>query len=110
MDRDDRAKASACFVAGLPLAAWFLAARAAGDLERGGFTAMIRAAELTARGERPLLVVALLVGFAVAAIGVVLARRVAAAGFGGAAFRLHLRGTRVAGARRLAWSTRERRR
>jgi hypothetical protein len=38
----------------------------------------------------------------------VIARRLAAAGFGGAAFRLHLRGTKVVRARRLAWSTCER--
>jgi len=110
MHPDDRARAGVLLVTGLPLAAWFLAARAAGDLERGGFTAMIRAAELTARGERPLLGVALLGGLLVAATGVVVARRAAMAGFGGAAFRLHLRGTKVVSARRLAWSTHERHR
>src|SRR5919198_2041159 len=110
MHPDDRAKAGVFLVAGLPLAAWFLAARAAGDLDRGGFTAMIRAAELTARGERPFLGVALLGGLLVAATGVVVARRAAVAGFGGAAFRLHLQGTKVVSARLLSWSTRERHR
>ena len=108
MHPDDRAKAGVLLVAGLPLLAWLLAARAAGDLDRGGLTAISRAAALTAHGERPLLGMAVGAGLLVAITVLVAARSASRGGFGGAAFRLHLRGTRVVSARRLAWSTRVR--
>src|SRR5689334_5014802 len=110
MHPDDRAKAVVLFVAALPVAAWLFTVRPVGDLERGGLTAVIRAAGLTVRGERPVFVAAFVGGILAAIAGVIFARRTAAAGFGGAAFRLHLRGTKVVSMRRLAWCTRERNR
>ena len=107
MHPDDRVKAGAFLVAGLPLAAWVAAAWATGDVEHGGLRRLLQLAHLTATGERPLLLAAAAAGLALAVGAIVVARRLAAAGFGGAAFRLHLRGTRVVSARRLAWSTRE---
>jgi hypothetical protein len=108
MHPDDRSKAAVLFVAGLPVMGWVLAARASGDLDRGGISAVAQTAALTLRGERPLLAAALFGGLLTAVASIVVARKAAAAGFGGAGFRLHLRGTRIVSASRLAWSTRER--
>src|SRR6266702_3229778 len=98
MHPDDRIKAGAFLVAGLPLAAWIAAAWATGEIEHPGLSRLLHLATLTATGARPLLLVAALGGLALAVAVIVVARRLAAAGFGGAAFRLHLRGTRVVSA------------
>jgi Type IV secretion-system coupling protein DNA-binding domain len=108
MHPDDRAKAGVFLVTGFPVAAWIAAAWATGEAQHRGFLGLLQLARLTATGERPLLLAAAAAGLALAVGAIVVARRLAAAGFGGAAFRLHLRGTRVVSARRLAWSTRER--
>jgi len=110
MHPDDRTKAGAFLVAGLPLAAWVAAAWATGELEHQGLNRIMRLATLTATGARPLLLVATAGGLGLAIAVLLLARRVAAAGFGGAGFRLHLRGTKVVSPVRLRWSTREHRR
>jgi hypothetical protein len=108
MHPDDRVKAGALLVAGSPLAAWITAAWATGEAQHVGLPRLLQLAHLTATGERPLLLAAAATGLALAIGAIVVARRLAANGFGGAGFRLHLRGTRVVSAKRLVWSTRER--
>jgi len=108
MHPDDRAKAAALLLFGLPLLAFALAARATHGVEHGGLRSLLRLAALTAAGERPLLLAAAAAGLALAVVVVVAAHKVSSGGFRGAAFRSHLRGTRVVGARRLSFSTRER--
>jgi hypothetical protein len=108
MHPDDRTRAIAFLVAGVPVAAWLAAAVATGEIGHGGLGPILRIARDTATGEQPLLVAAFAGGLSMAVAGIAAARRLAAAGFGGANFRLHLRGTRVVSAMRLAWSTRER--
>ncbi|GAO01309.1 type IV secretion system DNA-binding domain-containing protein [Anaeromyxobacter sp. PSR-1] len=109
MHPDDRTRATTVLVAGLPIVAWLAAAVATGEIGHGGLGRILRLARATATGERPLLLAVFVSGLGVALAGVVVARRLAAAGFGGANFRLHVRGTRVVSAISLAWSTRERR-
>ncbi|WP_248345844.1 type IV secretion system DNA-binding domain-containing protein [Anaeromyxobacter paludicola] len=95
-------------MAGVPLASWLWVARATGALDHRGHAALLHLARLTATGARPLLLTAFAAGLVAAVGALVLARKLAAAGFGGAAFRVHLRGTKVVSPKRLAWSTRER--
>lgn len=108
MHPDDRVKAGALLVAGSPLAAWITAAWATGEAQHGGLPRLLQLAHLTVDGERPLLLAAAVTGLAVAIGAIIVVRRLAANGFGGAGFRLHLRGTRVVSAKRLVWSTHER--
>jgi hypothetical protein len=108
MHPDDRTKAFAIFVAGMPFAAWLATAVSTGKTGRGGLLPILRLAHATATGEQPLLLAAFVGGLGVTVAGMMVARRIAPVGFGGATFRHHLRGTRVVSATRLAWSTRER--
>src|SRR5690349_8443746 len=108
MHPDDRAKAGVLRVGGLPLVALGLAARATGALDPGGLSGRSPRAGLTARGERPGLLAAAVGGLIAGVAAIVAARRVAEAGFGGAAFRQHLRGTKVVSSRWLTWTTRQR--
>ena len=110
MHPDDRTKAAAVLVASVPLGSWLAAAVATGEIGRGGLGPILQLARDTATGQQPLLLAAFVSGLAIAVAGIVVPRRLAAAGFGGANFRAHLRGTRVVSAMRLAWSTRERKR
>ena len=106
MHPDDRRKAAALFVALAPVLSWLaLARRAAGP----GSISLWALARLTASGERPGLLVAFLGGLALAVLSLVLATRLRNPDFGGAAFRLHIRGTKVVGAARLSFASRERR-
>jgi hypothetical protein len=108
MHPDDKAKVAAFVLLGTPVACWFAAARTAGELDRGGLPALLGLVGSTARGDSPLLLAAAAGGLGIAVIALALARRLQVAGFGGAAFRAHLRGTRIVGPSRLAWATRER--
>ncbi len=108
MHPDDRAKASALFIAGFTMTAWLTAAWIAGDEDLGRLSGALHLAVLTATGARPLLLVVAVSALALAVAIAVLANRLAATALAGA-FRTHLRGTKVVSARRLGWSTRERR-
>jgi hypothetical protein len=107
MHPDDQAKAGALVAIGMPLAAWVTAAW--GTEQVHGPRSLLQLATLTATGERPRLLIAAVAGLALAVGGVLTARKLGQGRFGGAAFRLHLRGTKVVSAMRLAFSTRKRR-
>ena len=106
MHPDDRAKAGALLVLGLPVATWVAAAWVTAGIERMRLGLLLHLAVLTTTGERPLLLAAAAGGLGFAVVGLVAARKAAALGFSGAAFHSHLRGTKVVSARRLTWSTR----
>ncbi len=108
MHSDDTRKLGAAIVFGLPLVAWFAAVRSTEGPGHRGLRDLLELATLTATGARPGLLLAAAGGLALAIGLVVVAAKAAAAGFRGAAFRLHLRGTRVVSRTRLGWTTRER--
>ena len=109
MHPDDKRRAAALLVALFPLATWLVVVRRSEELTRPSFAALWRLARLTATGERPIPLAAFAAGLVFAILVLVLAKQVGESDFGGAAFRLHLRGTRVVGRARLAWTVRQRR-
>ncbi len=109
MHPDDKRKAAALILALFPLTTWVVAIRASEDVRHPSLRVIWALAKLTATGERPILLASFAGGLALAATVLMVVTRTAASGFGGASFRLHLRGTRVVGRGRLSWTTRERR-
>jgi type IV secretory pathway TraG/TraD family ATPase VirD4 len=108
MHPDDKRKAAALLVLLLPVVAWLAALRVTEDIAPAQLGALFTVAMLTASGERPLLLAAFIAGLAVAVLVLVLAAKGSTSQFGGAAFRRHVRGTRVVSARRLASIVRKR--
>ncbi len=106
MHPDDKRKVVAIVVALAPVAAWYLLVRATENGARtlAGLWALAR---LTAAGDRPMLLAGSAGGLFLAIGCLVIAKKMAGAGFGGAEFRNHLRGTKLVGPGRLAWRTRE---
>jgi len=104
---DERRLAAAISAGAAPLASWLAAARAAEGGRLPGLRRLLALGALTLTAREPLLLAALLCGLALACLALVVAARVASSGLGVGAFLRHLRGTRVVGQRRLAWSTRE---
>ena len=105
MDREEKTKAALVVILAVPILAWLTAARLSGAL---GARDIVALARLTATGGSPLLLLAAAGGLAVAIAAVAVAGRIGSGGFGGAAFRQHLRGTKLVGRARLRWSCRER--
>jgi len=108
MHPDDKRKAAALTLLLAPLAAWSVAVRWTDEGHPMHATTFWHLAAATLRGEKPLLAVALAAGLVVAVSALLAVRRLAASGFGGAAFRHHVRGTKVVSRASLRWRTRER--
>ncbi len=108
MHPDDKRKAAALVLVLSPDATWIAAVRYSEDLTRPGLGTLWSLAKLTATGERAGLLAAFVGGLAFAIVLLALINKLWTSDFGGAAFRLHIRGTRVVGSARLAWTTRER--
>jgi len=109
MHPDDQRSVMALAGGAIPLAAWLLAVRLGEGSRHQSLGRLLALARLTATGERPILLGSLLGGGALAIVLLVSAARILTAARGVAAFRTHLRGTRVVSPGRLSRVTRERR-
>ncbi len=109
MHPDDRRKAAVVIVALFPVATWLAAIRGIEEVAHPSLRLLWVLARLTATGEKPILLAAFVGGLVFAILLLVLTTKLGASEFGGAAFRLHLRGTKVVSSARLIWTTRQRR-
>jgi type IV secretory pathway TraG/TraD family ATPase VirD4 len=111
MHPDDRRKAAALAIAFFPVVAWFLAVRGTEELKHsspGALWVLWVLAKASATGEKPILLAAFLGGLTFAIALLVLVSKFRNSEFGGAAFRLHVRGTKIVSSARLTWAVRER--
>ena len=101
MHPDDKRKAAALALLVFPIAAWLVAVRATEDFTQAGRGAVITLALRTATGDKPVLLAAFVAGLVLALLIIVCVAKFATSPFGAAAFRRHIRGTKVLSARRL---------
>lgn len=108
MHPDDKRKVAVLVLVLFPVAAWFAAVRSVEGFRHLRPNVLWALAKLTVAGERPILLVAFVVGLAFAILLITLVTKVGISDFGGVAFRRYIRGTKIVNGARLTWTVRER--